>query len=487
MNLKNKLIDVFLGGVIESKVKERIKAASFLDAPNIEDAKWRRLTGNANRELIPTSQDRMIEIAYWLWETNPLAGWLIDITTAFIMAEGLPYETKDDLVKEVLDGFWNDPVNRMNLFFPKNISELHIFGELCMPAFTAAQTGRIRLGYIDPAQIDIVMTDPENVKMQIGVLTKGWIGEVAGYAIDQKPKKYQIVLPEEADYILSPTAKNMRTQFTDGECFYFAINNVTNSPRGRSSLLAVSDWLDAYEQYLFDYADRWPLLNTFVWDLLVSGADENEIKKQVTNFTKKAGSVYGHNDKVTLTPSAPDIKAVEAENGARMFRNHIMGRFGYPEHWYGGGGDVNRATAAEMDMPAVKMLTQKQNFVKYALEEILGYQVRQARRSGYLRTTSQGSDFSVITPQMQAKDVSKFGSTVQQVATALVSAEMQGWVDKDTARKLFGTVMGFIGVEMDYEEVKKAVEKEQTTKGYEDYLNKKPGQDRLVQSVKRVK
>ena len=210
----------------------------------------------------------------------------------------------------------------------------------------------------------------------------------------------------------------------------------------------------------------------------------SEIKKQVTNFTKKAGSVYGHNEKVTLTPSAPDIKAVEAENGARMFRNHIMGRFGYPEFWYGGGGDVNRATATEMDAPAIKMLTQKQNFVKYALEEILGHQVRQARRAGYLRTTTQGSDFSVITPQMQGKDVSKFGSTVQQVSAALVSAEMQGWVDKDTARKLFGTVMGFIGVEMDYEEVKKAVEKEQETKGFEDYLKKNQGQDKLAQALR---
>lgn len=188
MNLKDKLINAFLGGVIESKVKDRLKAASFLDSPNIEDLKWRRLTGNANRELIPTTQDRMIEIAYWLYQTNSLAGWLIDITTAFIMAEELPYESKDEDVKAVLDGFWNDSINRMDLYLPKHVSELHIFGELCMPAFVAEQTGRVRLGYVDPAQIGVVVTDPENVKMQIGLLTKGWIGEVAGYQINQEPK-----------------------------------------------------------------------------------------------------------------------------------------------------------------------------------------------------------------------------------------------------------------------------------------------------------
>ncbi len=469
MKLKDRLIGAFFGNVIEAKVKERLKAASFLDAPSVEDAKWRRLTGNANRELIPTTQDRMIEIAYWLWETNPLAGWLIDITTAFILAEGMPYETKDDEIKEVLDGFWNDPINRMSLFFPKHVSELHIYGELCMPAFTAAQTGRVRLGYIDPAQISVVMTDPQNVKMQIGLLTKGWIGEIAGYGIEQKPKKYKIILPEEADYVLSPEAQQLRSQFTDGECFYFAINNVTNSPRGRSSLLGVSDWLDAYEQYLFDYADRWPLLNTFVWDLLVQGGDTNTIKEQVANFTKKSGSVYGHNEKVTLTPAAPDIQAAQANDGARLFRNHIIGRFGYPEHWYGGGGDVNRATAAEMDLPAMKMNTQKQNYIKYALEEILGYQVRQARRASYLRSDGQ---FSVITPQMQAKDITKYSTAVSQVATALVSAEMQGWIDKNTSQKIFSTIMGFIGVEIDLEEVRKAVKEEKSKDATQDYTKK---------------
>jgi hypothetical protein len=469
MNLKERIVSAFLGPTIEAEVKKRLAASSFV-APDVEEARWRRLSGNASRELVPTTQDRMIEIAYWLNETNPLAGWLIDITTSFILAEGLPYESKDDDVKEVLDGFWNDPINRMDLYFPKHVDELHIFGELCFPVFVAKQTGRVRLGYVDPANIGQVITDPENVKMQIGVLTKGWIGDVGGYQIEADPKKYRTILPEESEFVLSRTAKNVREQLTDGECFYFSINNVTNSPRGRSSLLSVSDWLDAYEQYLFDFADRWPLMNSFVWDLVVDGGTPDTIKEQVNNFTKKSGSVFGHNEKVTAEAKAPDLKAVDAEAGSRMFRNHIMGRFGYPEHWYGGGGDVNRATAAEMDAPAIKMLSRKQNYVKYVLESILSYQVRMARESRYLRSDGE---FTVITPQMQAKDITKHSAAIQQVAAALVSAETQGWLDTDTARKVFAALMEFAGVEIDLEEVKKAVEKQKETEGYEDYIAKK--------------
>lgn len=471
MSIKGKIIDAFLRGTIDRAVKDRLKASSVLNAPTVEDLQWRRLTSSPTRDLLPVTQDRMIEIAYWLYETNPLAGWLIDITTAFILAEGLPYEAKDDDVKEVLDGFWNDPVNRMDLFLPKHISELHIFGELCFPAFVAEQTGRVRLGYVDPAHIESVITDPENVKMQIGVLTKKYVGDIGGIHVEANPKKYKIILPEDAEYVLSPTAKQLQSQLTDGDCFFFSINNVTNSPRGRSDLLSTADWLDAYEQFLFDYSDRWPLLNTFVWDMKVEGGDETEIKKQLANFSKKSGSAFGHNEKVTLDPKTPELNAIEAETGARIFRNHIMGRYGYPEHWYGGGGDVNRATAAEMDLPAMKMLSNKQNYVKYILESILSYQVMQARQAGYLRKSD--GEWSVITPAMQPKDISKYGTTIQQVATALQQAEMQEWVDKGTARKLFATIMGFIGVDIDLEEVTTALEQEGATAGYEDYLKKK--------------
>lgn len=148
---------------------ETIKAASYLDAPNIgqEGTVWRRLTQSPNRDLIPIEQDRMIEIAFWLWHTNPLAKWLIDLTVAFILADGLPYTAENEEVKEVLDGFWNDPLNRMPLYFPKHVGELRTFGELCFPAFTAKQTGRVHVGYIDPAQIRDVITDPENVRVVI--------------------------------------------------------------------------------------------------------------------------------------------------------------------------------------------------------------------------------------------------------------------------------------------------------------------------------
>src|SRR4030042_4971679 len=109
MKIREKLFDAVFGGTIEREVARRLKAASITDY----EAGWRRLTGeNVNRNLNPLQQDRMIEIAYWLWETNPMAKWLIEIAKDFILAEGLRYQAKEEEVQKYLDDFWFDPVNR---------------------------------------------------------------------------------------------------------------------------------------------------------------------------------------------------------------------------------------------------------------------------------------------------------------------------------------------------------------------------------------
>ena len=92
---------------------------------------------------------------------------------------------------------------------------------------------------------------------------------------------------------------------------------MTNSPRGRSSYLSVADWLDVYEQFLFDYSDKWPQFNSFVWDMKVEGGDNSAIQEQLNNFSKKSGSVFGHNEKVSLNAITPDLKSADAAEGAR--------------------------------------------------------------------------------------------------------------------------------------------------------------------------
>lgn len=430
----------------------------------LEEVKGFRLTSDklSSRELPSLSQERMIDICYWLWDNYPMAKWIINVLTAFIVAEELPFESSNPQVKKILEDFWYDPVNRMDLYLRKHVQELHIFGDLCFPAKVSPANGRLRLGYIDPKDIDQVKVDPENCKIAIGVVLKAPPGET--------PKAYKTILEKDVETFLSSSARNLRQTFRSGECFFFSINNVTNSPRGRSELLPVADWIDTYENFLYDFAEKWSQLNTFLWDLSVKDATEDVVRDKVTQLNKASGnpgSIFGHNDNIVLTAVTPDLKSLDVDVGSRIIRNHILGGIGFPSHWYGGAEDVNKSSADEMMTPTMKILTEKQNYFKYILTSIFDYQIscsRKYNKTSYGNLKDEEVRYTIVTPELSTRDLGKFGAVIKNVADGLAVAEDRKWLDKTTALEYFSIVMSFLGRKVDAEQVKERLGKEPKVK-----------------------
>lgn len=92
------------------------------------------------------------------------------------------------------------------------------------------------------------MTDPDNAEQPIGVVTKR----------DKKGryKRFRVIINGSEDVFTARTRGIRANDFTDGECFYFAVNDLSTAPRGYSDLLASADWSDAYEQFLFGELER---------------------------------------------------------------------------------------------------------------------------------------------------------------------------------------------------------------------------------------
>lgn len=460
MGLKSYIVDRLFGTEIDRQVAEKLPAAV---ADNISMIGFRKLTGSPTRELPMMDQTRAIEVAYWLWKTNPLAKWIIEVVTAFVVAKGMPVSAKNEDVKAVLKDFWEDPVNRMDIHWENFVRELGIYGEQCWPIFTAEQTGKVRLAYHDPAYIDNVYCDPENVKIKVGMTVSSQDGS-------GKLRKLQIVLDDDNQAFLSEAGRQLRDSFTDGECFFFTINALTNEVRGTSDLFAVADHLEGYEQFLFDSSEKYAKYNAFFYDITVEGAGKTELEENRRLYTPpKTGGAFIHNEKVKSVAVAPEMKANDANQAARLHRNHILGSLGLPEHWFGGGGDVNRATAAEMDMPAKKIIESRQEKVKNMLEVICDFVITRAVAARYLTGVPEDELYSyeVQTPEISDKDVAKLGSMLQQVSSSLAVAEAQGWIGKEDAAKAFAYFLAFIGYEYDPEESEIAPE-------YADYASGKP-------------
>lgn len=411
-----------------------------------EDEGWRRLTGQSKRDLSPMSQTRMQELALYLWEANPLANWLIEIAVAYLLAEGVRPAVDDEQAQGWLDGFWDDPINDMDLKLTKKVRELSLYGEQCWPVFANKINGHVRLGYLDPGLIETVVMDPDSSEQPIGVVT---VKNAKGEA-----RRYRVIVngPES---VFSERTQEIRQTFTDGDAFYFKVNDLSNSSRGRSDLLAGADWLDGYDQFLFGELERASMMRAFIWDVTLQGATQDEVDDYARKVhPPKSGGMRVHNETETWTAESPDLKAGEATETARLMRNQVLGGRGMPEHWFGGGGDVNRATAGEMGEPTMKVLTMRQRIIKHVLESLLIYVVRQRYRAVM---GSEELDFAVFPdfrprvdfPEITARDTTKYAAAMAQVVSAVSVVMSEGLLSEETAMALIAAVAERLGVEID--------------------------------------
>lgn len=424
---------------------ERIVEAAgvTLDA---EEEGWRKLTGDISRNLNPLAQHRQQELAVYLWKTNPLANRLVELPLAYLLAEGVRLTAPGEEAQGWLDTFWSDPINNMDIKLAKKVRELALFGEQCWPTFVNEVSGHVRLGYLDPGQIATVVTDPDNVEQPIGVVTKRDGRHEA--------RRYRVIVngPES---VFSERTQEIRQSFGDGEAFYFTVNDLSSSSRGHSDLLAQMDWLDGYDQALFGELDRWAFLRAFIYDVTLKGATPEEVAKRAKEIdVPRPGSVRVHNDAETWSAVTPELGSADGSTFARLFRNHILAGGTIPEHWFGGGGDVNRATAGEMGEPTFKAFSMRQRFIGYMLTEVGRYQVRQRTLALYGAEPEASTDpseyvVSAEWPEMTSRDTTAYAAALQQVVVAAGVAIDRGLLSEQTAVTIVSVVAARLGVEID--------------------------------------
>jgi hypothetical protein len=403
-----------------------------------DDYQYRRLGSGAKarkRDLTPIQQDRMLEIAWYLWEQNPFAKRLITFSTDLILGEGITVQADDERVQEAIDATWNHRINQLRTRLPEFHNALELNGELILPTEVNPVTGRPILGFIDPSNVLRIELNPMNSLLPEYVVLRAESGS------NLEGARLRIVHEDPATGLLA------------GEVFYHAINKLPNSSRGRSSLLALADWLDLYDQYLFAEVERLHLLSSFVWDYKVEGASAEEIKDKVNKLpTPKPGSVFGHNEKESLEARTPDLKAADRSEAGRMLRTHIAGSYGFPLS-YLGEIDSNKATIEGQNDVMMKTPARKQREFAAFIELIVTFTVQQHIGKNRALYRDASEKFKVITPEIAAKDISRVGTVLASVVAAMDTA----MANKTASRQLSVTVMvallKHLGVDADPAEV----------------------------------
>lgn len=452
------------------------KASAFREAHGVtidaDEEDWRPLTGDAHRDLSPLTQGRMQEIAVYLWRGNLLAKQIVELPIAYLLAEGVELKVKDEEAQNALAAFWRDPINRMDIKLEQKVRELALFGEQCWPVFVNDMSGQVRLGYLDPAAIAVVVIDPDGGEQPIGVITKK----------DKKgdARRFKVIVNGDDEELFTERTRKIRETFTDGECFYYRVNALSKSSRGTSDLLASADWLDNYEQFLFGESERANFLRAWVYDVTLKGATPEEVEARAKKISApKPGSARVHNESEEWDTVAPELQAGDMSQGARLFRNHILGGNAIPEHWFGGGGDVNRATAGEMGEPTFKTFSMRQRTWKSILEEVAAFVLRRWAEKNSKKIEPENESFVVeaVFPELTARDTTKYAQALQQVVVACVAAIADGLITRALALKWIAAIAGRLGVEFDADAELKAAAKEADKRAEEDTFVDPPDDD----------
>jgi hypothetical protein len=412
-----------------------------------EDYLWRRLSDNFyQKDLIPTTYLEVHNQCYEAYNANPLAFAIIELTTSFVLGEGITVAASHPRVQQVLDDFWHHPENRMDERIYSLCTELALYGEQFIHFFVNRYDGSVIIRQIDPSLIDQIETDPEDVEKPLRYHRRP-IGQVMSATAGDPPN-------------FDP-AKPVDTQgqwFRAGkEVLHIAINKVSNAKRGKSDLATLLPWLRRYKDWLTDRVRINKYKAAFLWDVTLTSADKKTIdrKRMEYAYPPEPGSVIIHNEAERWSAVEPNIQANDASEDGRAIKLMVAVGASLPEHYLSDGDNGNRATASEMSLPTLLKFKRRQRVVKYMLKCILDRVIEEARRAGRIGPRVD-TRYEITFPEIDSGEHHTLAQGLNWLVPALAAAHGQGWISDETAMRI---MFEFCGEEVDPHEEMERIER----------------------------
>ncbi len=436
------------------RITEQINPAYMSSSPTQEDWYWSRYTNGAEedfwyrrlsdvafiKDVVPSTYLEIHNACYEAYNANPLAFAIIELTTSFVLGEGITVSANDKRVQQVIDAFWYNPENRMDERVYSLCTELALYGEVFVHFFVNRYDGSVVIRQIDPSLIDEIETDPEDVEKPLRYHRRP-IGQTMMTTSGDPPPKFDPTKP----------ADTQGQWFVAGkEVMQFAINKVSNAKRGKSDLATLLPWLRRYKDWLTDRVRINKFKAAFLWDVTLNKADKTTIdrKKMEYAYPPEPGSVIIHNEAEKWTAVEPKINANDVSEDGRQIKLMVAIGASLPEHYLSDGDNGNRATAAEMSLPTLLKFKRRQRMIRYVLTCILDRVINEATRVGKLGPRVD-TTYEITFPEIDSGEHHTLAQGMSWLVPALQAAKHQGWVSDETAMRI---MFEFCGEEVDIHE-----------------------------------
>ena len=399
-----------------SRLPRWVQRAPVAASESEDDAGWTRGSLHTRRLLDPErdelNREAQLRAAHTAYRTNPVAYAIIEQTTSFVLGGGARVVAQDARVQKIVDGFWHDPENRMPLRIYSLHTELALYGEQFLRFFVQPVTGRVALRQLDPLYVQEIETDPEDLETALRYLYRP-----PGSLVD---------------------GGGEGTWIGASEVLHVAVNRTSSSLRGRSDLSAVLPWLEHYTTWLTDRVIQNHHRTALLWDVTLKSAGREELARLRAAHAKPpaAGSILFHSENETWRAVTPEVAAGDAAPDGRAIRLMIATGSLLPEHYLGEGGNANRATAAEMGLPAIKRFQRRQELFRAVISQIVQRVLDEAVKAGRLGPRVNRA-FTVQFEELSAAPLPEMASALERLTRSLTMAEKAGWVTEEEARRLW--------------------------------------------------
>jgi len=444
-----------IGGAIQSlgaKVLRLNLPYSTAGQGNIDDAEnlgWTPLTVG-NRELPTYQQDRMFAIAAHLYRRNAMAHRIIEVTKAFVVGEGIILKATNPQVDKVVQTFWNDRRNNWRKYLKERVTSLSIYGEALWPAYVNEINGGVHLGSAHPGIIETVFPNiRNNHEAELIKIKRG--KDAKGLTVEEQIVK---VIKVDTEAVDEDGQINKNLLKYNGDFFFFGINKPMENLRGVSDLYAIADWLDIYDQFIFNRSNRQAYMSTFLWDVTIEGAQKPELDRRLSQMIleeskQRSGRFYVHNEKEKRQAISPDLKADDATQDASSIQNMIWGGTGLSSQAFGDPGGSGRQSGGDVNEWVFKTLADRQYTWRDIILEVLDFVLDKAE---IYNTIPSGLDrtVEVFMPKISMRDLQRLTQALRNVGTFAAQVEKATTVfnleDKDKVRikKVMHTLLDHI-------------------------------------------
>jgi hypothetical protein len=440
----------------------------------LEDANWMRLMFESGQEFSREGLRKIVELARMMFIKNPLIKRGVLVKALYVWAQGVSVKYKDPALNKILQDFWDDPKNRVELTghqaqLMKEI-DMEVESNLFFTFFVRPTDGRVRVRTLPFDEVMEIISDPEDAKTA-WYYARSWTER--GFdktGIRRITRSRKACYP---DWQYNPQTKPAKVGGIEvkweAPIFHVKTGGMSGWKFGVSEIYAAIDWARAYKEFLEDVASLMRAYSRFAWKRITKGgkkaiaAEKAKLASTLatggtsgeTNPPPVTGSMAFLAEGTDLQPMQVRGASISPEDGRRLLLM-VAAAVGLPETYFGDVSVGTFATAKTMDRPTELAMKERQTFWTDTFRQIFDFILLQAMKSTESKIKSLGRVEMVIDngeieekivwngdvstmldidfPPILEKDIQ---AAVQAVVTALtLNGQQLTLLDEPTATRL---------------------------------------------------